>query len=25
LIMDAIDDEGEFYCCQHCGWTFHYK
>ena len=25
LIQDAIDDEGEFYCCQHCGWPFHYK
>jgi hypothetical protein len=25
LIMDAIDDEGEFYRCQHCGWPFHYK
>ena len=25
LIMDAIDEEGEFYCCQHCGWPFHYK
>ena len=22
---DAIDEEGEFYCCQHCGWPFHYK
>ena len=22
---DAIDDEGEFYRCQHCGWPFHYK
>ena len=25
LIMDAIDEEGEFYRCQHCGWPFHYK
>ena len=24
LIQDAIDDEGEFYRCQHCGWPFHY-
>ena len=22
---DAIDEEGEFYRCQHCGWPFHYK
>ena len=22
---DAIDDEGEIYRCQHCGWPFHYK
>ncbi len=22
---DAIDDEGEIYRCQHCGWLFHYK
>ena len=21
---DAIDEEGEFYRCQHCGWPFHY-
>ena len=25
LITDAIDEEGEFYRCQHCGWPFHYK
>ena len=25
LIQDAIDEEGEFYCCQHCSWPFHYK
>ena len=25
LINDVIDDEGEFYRCQHCGWPFHYK
>ena len=25
LIQDAIDEDGEFYCCQHCGWPFHYK
>ena len=25
LIQDAIDEEGEFYRCQHCGWPFHYK
>ena len=25
LIMDAIDEDGEFYRCQHCGWPFHYK
>lgn len=22
---DAIDEDGEFYRCQHCGWPFHYK
>ena len=22
---DAIDEDGEFYRCQHCGWSFHYK
>ena len=21
---DAIDEEGEFYRCQHCGWPFHF-
>jgi predicted RNA-binding Zn-ribbon protein involved in translation (DUF1610 family) len=21
---DAIDEQGEFYCCQHCGWPFQY-
>ena len=25
LIQDAIDQEGEFYRCQHCGWPLHYK
>ena len=22
---DAIDEEGEFYRCQHCAWVFHYR
>lgn len=22
---DAIDELGEFYRCQHCGWPFQYK
>ena len=22
---DAIDEDGEFYRCQHCGWVFHYR
>ena len=22
---DAIDEDGEFYRCQHCSWPFHYK
>ena len=22
---DAIDEDGEFYRCQHCGWPFPYK
>ena len=22
--FDAIDDEGEIYRCQHCGWPFLY-
>ena len=22
---DAIDEDGEIYRCQHCGWPFHYK
>lgn len=22
---EAIDEDGEFYRCQHCGWPFHYK
>ena len=25
IMSDAIDEEGEFYRCQHCGWPFHYK
>jgi len=25
LIMDTIDEEGEFYRCQHCCWPFQYK
>ena len=24
-VIHAIDEEGEFYRCQHCGWPFHYK
>jgi DNA-directed RNA polymerase subunit RPC12/RpoP len=24
-LRDAIDEEGEIYRCQHCGWPFHYK
>lgn len=24
LLSDAIDEEGEFYRCQHCSWVFHY-
>ena len=24
MLSDAIDEEGEFYRCQHCGWVFHY-
>jgi len=22
---DAIDEQGEVYRCQHCGWPFYYK
>lgn len=22
---DAIDEQGEFYRCQHCGWPFQYR
>jgi len=22
---DAIDEQGEFYRCQHCGWPFQYS
>ena len=25
LARDAIDEVGEIYRCQHCGWPFHYK
>ena len=25
IMSDAIDEEGEVYRCQHCGWPFHYK
>ena len=25
LPRDAIDEEGEIYRCQHCGWPFHYR
>ena len=25
MLSDAIDEEGEFYRCQHCGWVFHYR
>ena len=24
-VIHAIDEEGEFYRCQQCGWPFHYK
>lgn len=23
-LVDAIDESGEFYRCQHCKWPFHY-
>jgi predicted RNA-binding Zn-ribbon protein involved in translation (DUF1610 family) len=25
LHSDALDEDGELYRCQHCGWPFHYK
>ena len=25
LMSDAIDEQGEVYRCQHCGWPFQYK
>lgn len=25
LQRDAIDEEGDFYRCQHCGWPFQYR
>ena len=25
LQSDAIDEHGEVYRCQHCGWPFHYQ
>ncbi len=25
MLSDAVDEEGEFYRCQHCGWVFHYR
>ena len=25
MLSDAVDEEGEFYRCQHCEWPFHYK
>ncbi|MCR5316334.1 MAG: hypothetical protein K6E52_10605 [Bacteroidaceae bacterium] len=25
MMSDAVDEEGEFYRCQHCGWVFHYR
>ena len=25
MLSDAIDELGEFYRCQHCGWLFHYR
>ena len=25
MLSDAIDEDGEIYRCQHCGWPFQYK